>query len=437
MNQPLTDLNAMPSPAEQGGLFTRYLAILAVSFTVFVALLVVWGVRGRDHFAQIPLNGDMKWYRNYSHMATREMQDRDILYNGIGESIENLRKADIVILGHSVLQFAIRSELIDEFQKKHNVRIFNLTNPGVASGEFARRLIRKWKINPKIWLINADDHPALFFSPVPDDFFTTGRNSALKVVETGRLQAYLQVATRGIRWRLEDTLVTHGPSWLKHAPYPFMDHAAMTSRNIETGNFNLDRTNGYLGGGPLIKELRDKPCPVTDQEVGWAKEYLASIGSTPVLTLVPYDTWCPQRLPDIADALGVESFMPDHSNFSAFDGRHMTKEGAIAYTTYMLAELEQTRAFKLLKGLPDPGPVKRASNRSAPAQPVTFCVSNSSASQMFVSVRFKGAATDHIVAPGGTLKLDGSAGGQLCSDIKSFNRNQCPNSRSQAAAPCS
>jgi hypothetical protein len=436
VHQPLNDLNTMPSNPEQKGLFTRYLAILAVSFTVFAALLVLWGVRGRDHFAQIPLNGDMKWYRNYSHMATREMQDRDVLFSGIGKSIENLKRADIVILGHSVLQFAIRSEMIDEFQEKHGVRIYNLTNPGIASGEYARRMIRKWKINPKIWLINADDHPALFFSPKPDDFFASGRNSAFKVVETGWLQAYLQVASRGVRWHLEDLIVSYGPAWLKKPPYAFMDNAAMTSRNIETGNFNLDRTNGYLGGGPLIKELRDRPCPVSDQEIGWAKNYLAGIGGTPILTLVPYDTWCPQRLLDIAEALDVESFMSDHSNFSAFDGRHMTKEGAIAYTTYLLAQLEQTRAFKLLKGLPDPGPVKRAGNRPDPNQPVTFCLSNNAASQMFVSVRFKGAATDHVVAPGATLKLDGSAGGQLCSDVKSFNRDQCPNPRSQAATTC-
>jgi hypothetical protein len=70
--------------------------------------IVAWGMLGeRDHFASAPLEGSADWFENYEGLVTRQMQDRDVFYHNIGHSIENARKADIIILGHSVLEFAL------------------------------------------------------------------------------------------------------------------------------------------------------------------------------------------------------------------------------------------------------------------------------------------------------------------------------------------
>jgi hypothetical protein len=59
-----------------------------------------------------------------ANLATQEMQDRDILYHGIGaSSLDNLKKADIVFLTHSVLEYAIDNEQIEPFERKYEVRI--------------------------------------------------------------------------------------------------------------------------------------------------------------------------------------------------------------------------------------------------------------------------------------------------------------------------
>ena len=59
-------------------------------------------------FASIPLDDDKSYYRNWGDRSTLEIQDRDIFYHNIGNSIEYAKRADIIILGHSMLLFGAR-----------------------------------------------------------------------------------------------------------------------------------------------------------------------------------------------------------------------------------------------------------------------------------------------------------------------------------------
>jgi hypothetical protein len=65
-----------------------------------------------------------------------------------------------------------------------------------------------------------------------------------------------------------------------------------------------------------------------------------------ILTLVPYARWCPQRVKDVASALGVEALVPKTIAFSNLDGRHMDRAGAKTFTAWFLNALEDSVALK-------------------------------------------------------------------------------------------
>src|SRR5262249_52035328 len=119
-------------------------------------MLTVWWTYspGQDHIASIPLNGDGTWYHNYE--IAHEIQDQEIFYHGIGQSIHNAQQADIIFLGSSRLIFGIHREVFDDFARKHHLKMFNMGLAGVTNGEFSLRIIRRFGLRPKLWVINTD-----------------------------------------------------------------------------------------------------------------------------------------------------------------------------------------------------------------------------------------------------------------------------------------
>jgi hypothetical protein len=146
----------------------RYIqSYIGTNLLLFVALLAVfyWPLGSptitQDHPGAI---GTDDWYMNLRRANATQALDRDVMYHGIGHSMEYARDADIVILGHSMGLFGFDWRLLQEFSKKHGVKIFNLSSGGDTSGEFLLRVALKNGLRPKIWLINADDFGTDFFS---------------------------------------------------------------------------------------------------------------------------------------------------------------------------------------------------------------------------------------------------------------------------------
>jgi hypothetical protein len=333
-------------PAGSGGYLVRVLMLVSGMIAVFVA----WGIHGRDHFAALPLRGDPNWYRDYNDMVTRELSDREVLYHGIGASIENARKADIILLGHSVFQFAIDNALVEEFERRHGIRIFNMYSAGNASGEFLRLIVKRWDIHPKLWIINADDYPANFFNDKLDDFAATGRGSVMSIVKEPRVVGYVRVAGRNVRWRIEDWLLEYLPRTVAKAFFGRMlTLSTNTWRSALNGNAYLDHAGFYITDHGPIVVVRDQQCDTNPGEIERARRYLADIGGEAILTITPYERWCPKRVRELASALGRETIIADDAAYSVWDGTHMDKKGAAAYTEFLLNALEKTRTFERIE----------------------------------------------------------------------------------------
>lgn len=328
--------------------FSSYLYLLASFFLLAILGLFLWSKQGNDHPGAIALPQNNAFYRNFDDRLIVEIQDRDIFYHNIGNSIDYVKNADIVILGHSMVLFGLRDDLIKDFEKKHGIKIYNLGSAGDASGEFLRRIIKRWKIRPKLWIINADDFGGNFFNVALNDYGLSGQSSAISVVKYSRPVGYTHVVGRNFRWRIEDFISENLPKKMSKSLFK-NSRGVMVWRNVKDGNWFLDHYPAYLSDkNPLITVTRDQNCHTTDDEIAKAKKYLASIGGAPaILMLVPYHKFCPQRVKELADALGEEYIVPPTADYTAVDsGGHLDKKGAIAFTKFFLSNLEQTAAFK-------------------------------------------------------------------------------------------
>ncbi len=302
---------------------------------------------GQDHVGAISMNGDGSWYRSYysERSVSTEAHDRDVLFYGIGRSIEHLRQADIVILGHSMPLFAFDWRMIEGFTRKHGVRIFNMASSGDVSGEFLLRTIRKHAIHPFLFVINADDYIKSFFHP----FLRTDCGEAGFVIKYGRWQAFKNVLSRNIRWRMEDRIRSIIPSSMADALFP--NNVIINYRSARHGSWYNDLWPLFNDPSKsTVTNTREPDCHATETDFDEASQYLDALGNSHVvLTLVPHATSCRPRVREIAERMGVPFIDVDPNGMTYIDGGgHLDARGARLFTAEFLRQLEQTPAFLAL-----------------------------------------------------------------------------------------
>jgi hypothetical protein len=316
----------------------RYWSAFAATTTLIV-LLTVWFIHapGQDHIGSIPLNGDGSWYHNYE--LGHEISDPEILFDGIGHSIGNAQAADIVLLGTSKLIFGIDWRLFESFERKHHLKIFNMALAGISSGDFSLRVVRKWNLHPKLWVVhtdlyNGDLHTSFFFMDM-SSAQGFGTSAAARVVNYTRARAFVHVVGRNIRWRLRMAM-----GLLNEAPY----------RSANTGNWYVDNwPNSASDKNPLIQSRVGRFCPASPEEAEGAKRYFEALGGPAILIQVPSAFSCAQRVHELASVVALPSFTTEPEQFSTSDGGgHLDRVSARRYTAMFFEWLEQVPEFQKL-----------------------------------------------------------------------------------------
>jgi hypothetical protein len=306
----------------------------------------------QDHFSAISLAGDGNWYRNFKQsnflgVTRRDIQDRDILFHDIGRSVSNARAADIILLGHSMMNWGMDWRTLEVFQKKHGIRIFNLASAGDASGEFLLQIIRKHRLHPRLWVINVDDTGASFFAASLDTFGNFGKSAANVVVTYSKWQALKNVLGRNVLWRLWGAARVMLPPSLS---VRLAQDSVITYRSSAHGNWFLDTVPAYVSREqPVIKNTRDPNCPAQARDLEGAHKYAESIAGDIVFTQVPHSNSCRQWVRDIANYLDKPAILVDDAGIKTMDnGGHLNAEGAKVFTERFLLEFEKTRGFQKL-----------------------------------------------------------------------------------------
>jgi hypothetical protein len=326
-----------------------YVVNLFSVFITLAALIACWGLVGRDHFAAIASGHGPTWYQDLGGAAVTEIQDQDVFFHDIGSSIDSLRRADVVIVGSSLVAFAIDGAVAKNILgKKHGLSFYNLSFVGVSSGEFTRRILEKYNIRPKLLIINADDGGG-----GGGNFFSTGIqrsfSSDVKIIaatEHNWVVGFREVARRNLRWRLESIvrMLLHSTALERDDRVPI----PLFYRDAATGDADMTAFPRYKNVDnppPLIK--RDPDCHTTDEVVQRAKDFVRDIRSEIVLTLVPNTHYCEQQAREIAGKLGIELVLPGKLTYSSWDGGgHYDQRGSFEFTADLMAALEKTVTFK-------------------------------------------------------------------------------------------
>jgi hypothetical protein len=342
-----------PAPRDQAADLGRgsRLYVTFVAGIIGMTLAVSYVLLGRqpgDHFAAIAPAGRPSWYQDLAGDYVTEIQDQDLFFHNIGRSVDNAQRADIVILGSSLVAFALNEDVVrDRLEKPYGLRFFNMSFVGVASGEFSRQIIEKYHLHPRLWIINADDGGGggNFFSRNLTRAFGADVK-AIPAARHGRARAYGDVVRRNLRWRLEDA--TAG---IRNRLLPASETVIPRfSRSDETGASDMSGFPHFLADeNPRVKMTRDPDCHTTLEAITIARDFVRSLAAPVVLTLVPNFHGCVTQLREIAAAAGIETALPARTDYSSWDGGgHLDRKGSIAFTRDLVGALEKTAAFQAL-----------------------------------------------------------------------------------------
>jgi hypothetical protein len=342
-------VSPIPTPTSDGGRGGRVYLVLLSGIVGFVvaAMLSYFGIQNGDHFTAITRPGEASWYRNLAGNYVTEIQDQDLFFHNIGRSIDYARRADIIILGSSLVSFAVNEQVIrDRLEKPYGLKFYNMAFVGIASGEFSRQIIEKYDLHPRLWIINADDGGG------GGNFF--GRNltrafgadvKEIPAAHYGQMRGRYEVVRRNLRWRFEEVGMVKRLIPSKAGVIP------MFYRSDETGAADMSAFPHLLdAGNPRVKMTRDPDCHTTPDVIANARGFVHSLGAPVVLTLVPNLHGCLTQVREIAQAVGLDVAESSKTDYSAWDGGgHLDRNGSIAFTNDLVDALEKTPAFQAMR----------------------------------------------------------------------------------------
>jgi hypothetical protein len=323
------------------------LFVAGIAGLILAVCGLLLGRQGGDHFATITPPGKASWYLDLAGDHVTEIQDQDLFFHGIGHSIDGVRRADIVILGSSLVSFALSEEAVrDELEKRHGWKFYNMAFVGIASGEFSRRIIEKYDLHPRLWIVNADDGGGggNFFSRNLTRSFGADVKT-ISASQHGRARAYYDVIRRDLRWRAEGAMRNR---YLPAEPSKTL--IPRFFRSDETGAADMSLFPRFLANdNSRVKMTRDPDCHTTPEVIAAAREFVHALGSQVVLTLVPNFHGCQTQVREIAEAIGVEAVLLARTDYSSWDsGGHLDRNGSVEFTRDLVSALEKSTAFQTL-----------------------------------------------------------------------------------------
>jgi len=361
-------MHAIGGKAMDGGsmvvALARYVFSLFVSLILISGLLSAWALIGRDHFAAIRAGHGPSWYQDLGGDAVTEIQDQDIFFHDIGTSIEHLRQADVVIVGSSLVAFGINGNIAAKRLARYGLTFYNMSFVGISSGEFTRRIAERFRIHPKLWIINADDGGGggHFFGDTVQRSFS-GDVKTIAATEHSRFKAFREVVRRNLRWRAEALFKSLFHSTALERP----DRVIIPRfyRDAATGDADMTAFPRYENAdNPSVAIKPRAACHASEQVVRIARRFVATVGGDVVLTLVPNTYYCEQQARELAQKLGVELVLTGKLGYSSWDGGgHLDRRGSNAFTRDLISALEKTPTFQRVLG------AKQNSSFAAQRQP--------------------------------------------------------------------
>ena len=262
------------------------------------------------------------------------------LWHGMGASMENARRAQLLLVGTSRVQFAATREQWREFTAATGLRTFAL---GMGYGErspMVLGLIERFDLRPEIVVANATS----FFSDTPTDFAAT-------VMAASAWDAWKTVFEREA-----GSLVRHGLlGWIPHRSFRALRSAAVVYRSPEDGAWFVRRQTQR----PTPVDERPEPgrfVRIAPEELRAAvrfRDALAARGAKLVLAYVPtreHNAIQRDAARELARLLGVPLVAPVVEGLGTRDGDHLSDESQARFGRAFIGALEALPEIRDARG---------------------------------------------------------------------------------------
>lgn len=261
-----------------------------------------------------------------------------VLYHDIGSSIEHARDADILIIGNSRAQLGFSEKVMVAEAEKQGLRIFNLAVGHADSAHFARDLLNRHDLRPRILIANGG----------PFFFGNKYSNWAQEVVNMSRWEAHKTFFEYSLAWQLESRLHHYLPylSYFERSRYPWTHY-----RSPQTGwwrNTRIPRARYPIRPGVEAKNYA-RSLPVAQA----LKSELDSRGTLLILTIMPYRKVQTGHLPYLSRELGVPYILSPFDDLETADSSHLTPDSAELISKYIWNALIGLPVVREKLSLPD------------------------------------------------------------------------------------
>lgn len=249
------------------------------------------------------------WGREASHA---------VLFHDIGDSIENARKADIIFVGNSRLPLSLREEFIVPLAEQAGLKVFSLGVGHGESAEFARRVMRKHKLKPKILVILGGPYA---YGPRMSELANT-------TIALSRWQAISQ------------QIQTRGAWWLRSSLHKLIPNISFPNAPREPG-YIIYRSETTGWWHPAVEPHREYPVSYDTsgnkyrQVVPYASQFKLEMDSQDTLmiaTIAPYRKTADSHLAKLEQELGIRVVVPALDNLKTTDSSHLNKESAARFS---------------------------------------------------------------------------------------------------------
>jgi hypothetical protein len=258
-----------------------------------------------------------KQYGDYEHGA---------LYYGLEPGIgENIRAANVIVLGSSMAQAAFSTKAVRAYFDRHNLRFFVM---GFGYGEgspIALAILKRWEAAPQVLVINADPF-----------FLDKSSEPALETLE-GK-PAFL--------WRLTLKMMFQRVHRVLCAAAPFLCHES------EPSIFRSARDGQWNWIGPYVAERTIPIDPATQKPLAaerielskqLGEKFLGEVGlhrRCVVLTGVPNPLADTRAIAeDLAAALSTSWIFPAVDGLATVDGGHLNTASAERWSAQFVEAL--------------------------------------------------------------------------------------------------
>jgi hypothetical protein len=258
--------------------------------------------------------------------------DHHILYFGTdAESLDNLKRAEVLFLGNSRLMFALQARVLQPHFSARGVPYFVLGFGFNEGDAFPLAIIERFDLRPRLVVVNVDG------------FFGEGLSEwAQQVVRD------TPFATRKLRWEAEAShearRVIHRvvPNWLNLFGRPGFNEG----REFIAYRSRLDGTWVVSpwpeAATPVEPPPPDAPAPGR-VEIASAVRFAATLaarGARVLLTSVPAPTRRGAGPVHYASLLQVPLVTPSVAGLTTYDGSHLTPTSALAWARAFVSALD-------------------------------------------------------------------------------------------------